>query len=199
MQNTRFWELPAQRNSISCHPLDVLIDDGGDRAAGGLPRLLALGVQRLRVDFGIHRRPRIPADDVNDAWPLLHCAVYEWLKEPVQAGRLEVPVGDQYPPAVGREDPGQVRERHRSSRSALERVERDDLAFTRWLPVSLIRHLTSPPTDLVLIHVDPAASDRAGWAGSLCLAMTVPVRSYTAHCDTAYIAVRPRRPAPGRW
>src|SRR5260370_32494432 len=104
MQNTRFWELPAQRKSISSPSLDVLSDDGGDRAAGGLPRLLALGVQRLRVDFGIHRRPRIPAEDVNDAWPLLHCAVYEWLKEPVQARRLEVPVGGQYPPAACPDD-----------------------------------------------------------------------------------------------
>ena len=50
------------------------------------------------------------------------------MEEPVQAGGLQVPVGDQHPLAVGGEDPGGVGQRHRPAGAALVRVEGDDLA-----------------------------------------------------------------------
>src|SRR5690348_331907 len=105
MQGTGGGELPAQRNSVILYPSDVLIDDTADLVTRDFRRLLAPGMQRIGGDIGLHRLPRIPADEIHDAWLLVYSGLQERLEEPVQAGRLEIPVGNQHFLAVGRQDP----------------------------------------------------------------------------------------------
>ena len=65
--------------------------------------------------------------------------------------------------AVGGENPGHVRERHRPSRSALERVKRHDLADATRLRRSHIRHFAHPYGSCAAVGASgPSARPRRG-------------------------------------
>ena len=77
-------------------PADVLIDKPDDRAPRGfLEFYFVADVKRPEADSCV-TRPFIPADEIDDAGLRADLGLHEWLEEPVQAGRLQVPVGDQH-------------------------------------------------------------------------------------------------------
>ena len=117
----------------------------GSEARFTYPVVIDQAERRQPVNLVPHL-PFVHANEIDDARQLGNVGIHEWLKEPVQAGGFQVPVGDQHPLPVGGQDPGHVGERHRPSRSAFERVERDDLTEVS-PPRGHIRHL-APLMDL---------------------------------------------------
>ena len=138
MNDAIIGEPPVHRDRELADRADIIVN----KPENLLPR------RRLRFLIDVQRahavrlvnRPLVPADEIDDAGLAADLGLHERLEKPVQAGRLQVPVGDQHPLTVGGENPGHVRERHRPPRSALERVERDDLADATRLRRSHMRH-----------------------------------------------------------
>ena len=168
------------------HVPNGLIDKPGDR-----PCSLSGDVQRSSA-VGLVDRPLVPADEIDDARLAADLGLHERLEKPVQAGRLQVPVGDQHPLPVGGENPGHVRERHRPSRSALERVERDDLADAG--DCAAVTSGISHPLRILRRSgcIRPFGPPQAGPTGAIRARMH-------DYCDVESIAVRLPPPALGQW
>lgn len=110
-------ELPAERLRGQRHGVRL------DAGVVAVPVLGTLG--------GAGRGPGVLGDQVDHTGGGAEGGrVEEGVEEPVESGGLQVPVDGQDPLAVGREDPGDVGERHGAPGAALVRVEGDDAPVT---------------------------------------------------------------------
>lgn len=115
------------QTAVEGNPVGRPVVEGGGRFGTqfGLVRLL----QKVRA---LEHQLGRPADEFEHPRRAAQLALAQKrMQEAVQPRRVEVPVDHQHALARGSEDPGRVGERHRPSRTALVRVERDDPARAR--------------------------------------------------------------------